>query len=143
MSDLAARAGEIAALVITVAVVAFLLRRLWLVRMSSSFPCSLRSHGPGGRQRWSAGVARYRATHLDWYRVFSLSPRPTHRFRRSNLYIIHQRAPAGGEGIAVLPFSVVVDLGYRGEQFEVSMGRQSYTGFSAWIEAAPPVRYDS
>ena len=57
------------------------LRRRLLTRRGGTFDCSLRlreaPHGKG----WVLGVGRYNGDDLEWYRVFSYSPRPR-RVRR-------------------------------------------------------------
>jgi hypothetical protein len=112
-----------------------LIRRLWLVGLAGSFDCSLRL---AGRRRWSVGVARYAPTQLEWFRVFSLSPFPAHRYRRADLRLLDARSAEGTESIAVLPFVIIVTCGYQGEELQLAMVRESATGFSSWLESAPP-----
>lgn len=135
MSDLAITLATVAISVIVTVGVGFLTRRLWLVSLAGSFDCSLRL---AGRRRWSVGVARYAPTQLEWFRVFSLSPFPAHRYRRHDLQVMGTRAAEGTESIAVLPFVIIVTCGHQGEELELAMVRESATGFSSWLESAPP-----
>lgn len=135
MSELALALVTVAISVIVVVGVGFLTRRLWLVGLAGSFDCSLR---PAGQRRWSVGVARYAPTHLEWFRVFSLSPFPAYRYRRHDLHLRGTRAAEGTESLAVIPFVIIVTCGYQGEDLELAMVRESATGFSSWLESAPP-----
>jgi hypothetical protein len=135
--------GEVAyplALVSTVAllllagVTAVTVRRRLLVRRLGAFDCSAR---PGGRG-WALGVARYGSDRLEWFRVFSLSPRPRCTWERAGLTLVGSRAPEPAESAVLLPAAVVVECTDQGSPLLLAMSRDAYTGLSSWLEAAPP-----
>lgn len=125
---------------------ALAVRRRMLTRRGGTFDCSLRlrsnSHGKG----WTLGVARYAGDIVEWYRVFSYSPRPGRVFGRRDLEIIERRAPQGAETFALLSGAVVVrcrDNNAARErngdgEVELAMGNDALTGFLSWLESAPP-----
>src|SRR6185437_66383 len=51
-------------------------RRRFLTRDVGAFDCSLRVGSSPAAKGWRLGVARYESDRIDWYRVFSVSPRP-------------------------------------------------------------------
>ena len=119
-------------------------RRRFLTRDVGAFDCSLRlqssaagSDGPAGKG-WRLGVARYESDRIDWYRVFSVSPRAAESLVRAELDVQERRRPAGPETFAVLAGSIIARCRYRGMEVELAMTEQAYTGFAAWLEAAPP-----
>jgi hypothetical protein len=116
----------------------FVVRRHLLARHGATFDCSLRrgtANRPGG---WMLGVARYEEDRLEWFRIFTLDPRPGKVMKRSLLGLLEWRPPAGGEIDSIMPGSVVVRCSYDKEILEMAMTRSDYTGFSTWLESAPP-----
>jgi hypothetical protein len=87
---------------------------------------------------WSPGIARFTGDEMRWYRVFSLSPRPSRTLSRRSLKVDRRRAPDAVERV-VLPADWVV-LHCRTEArppVEIAMAQTTLTGFMSWIEAAP------
>nr|WP_281373294.1 DUF2550 domain-containing protein [Kineococcus aurantiacus] len=125
-------------LVLLVAVVA---RRRRLTSRLGTFDCSIRQVR-GARRRWALGVARYETDRLDWYRTFSLSPRPSCTYARRALTVSLFREAEGSELAAVQPGAMIVECRLEvdglGEEIEFAMGRDAYTGFASWLESAPP-----
>jgi len=113
-------------------------RRRFLTRDVGAFDCSLRVGSSPAAKGWRLGVARYESDRIDWYRVFSVSPRPAESLVRAELDVQERRRPAGQETFAVLAGSIIARCRYRGELVELAMTDQAYTGFAAWLEAAPP-----
>jgi Protein of unknown function (DUF2550) len=122
------------ALVLLGAVVAVTVRRRLLAGSLGAFDCSAR---PAGRS-WALGVARYGPDRLEWFRVFSLSPRPRSSWGRSGLVLLGRRNPEPAERAVLLPAAVVVRCTYEGDPLLLAMSEDAYTGLSSWIEAAPP-----
>jgi Protein of unknown function (DUF2550) len=83
-------------------------------------------------------MARYAGDGLEWYRVFSLSPRPKQVVARRDLVIRGRRRPQGAEAMALLPGAVAVECGVDGRTVELAMSPDAMTGLLAWLEAAPP-----
>jgi hypothetical protein len=113
-------------------------RRRFLSRDVGAFDCSLRLGAATSPKGWRLGVAHYESDRIDWYRVFSVSPRPAESLVRAELDVQDRRRPSGQETFAVLAGSIIARCRYRGDQVELAMTEQAYTGFAAWLEAAPP-----
>ena len=117
---------------------ALAIRRRMLTRRGGTFDCSLRLTPAGHGKGWTLGVGRYAGDTLEWYRVFSYSPRPGRVFGRRRLEIVDRRVPQGAETVALLSGAVVVRC-RDGEEFvELAMGNDALTGFLSWLESAPP-----
>lgn len=121
-------------LLLVVLAAAFVLRRQGLARRRASFDCSLRL--PDGH--WSLGVARYGYDRLEWFRVFSFSLRPKATWRRGDLTVVDRRPTQGSEVTAVVPQAVVVHCRHRGDDLDLAMTEDAYTGLASWLESAPP-----
>jgi len=138
LGDLTVGVVALAGLVslLTLVAVVFTVRRLVLARVVGSFDCSVRVNG--GRRGWSVGVARYGPDRIDWFRVFSLSLRPSRTFERQLLLVVSSRVPQGSEAFAVLPGMRILECDYDGAALELAMGGDAYTGLASWLEASPP-----
>lgn len=128
-------------LLLLLVIVGFIVRRRTLQRAGATFDCSLRetlaSHGRG----WTLGLARYGEDSIEWFRVFSWSPRPRRTYARNELAVRSRRRPTGPEALAVTPGAIVVQCTASGGRvLELAMAEDSLTGFLAWLEAAPPGR---
>ena len=126
---------ELVLIAVAIAVVAlvgaFLLRRRFLLSGLGAVTMWLR---PPGAARWSVGVAWYGGDTLLWYRALSLSVRPNHRLRRSEL-MIDSRRPAGRDD----PDGTLVLECHTGDgTVELAMDQATVTGFLSWVESAPP-----
>lgn len=128
-----------AAALLVVGVGVFVVRRHLLIRAIGSFDCSMRRpdahHVPAG---WMPGVARYEQDRLDWFRVFTMSPRPTRSLFRCQLIILDRRAPQGSEVYAVMSGWVIVRCAYESHTVELAMSEPAYNGLATWLESAPP-----
>ncbi|MGV8966785.1 MAG: DUF2550 domain-containing protein [Cellulomonas sp.] len=98
-----------------------------------SFVCGARPVSPAGALV-VAGIAQYGAGRLDWWRAWSLSPRPARSWRRSDLELI-SRSPMAVPG---RPDLYLVHCRYQGVDFALTMSPEAYAGLTSWIEAAPP-----
>jgi len=142
-------AGGLALLLVLLATL-FTVRRVAIGR-GATFDCSLRTgvvarpEGHEGPQQadarhWTIGVARYGPDRLEWFRVFSLSPRPARCFERDRFELVAQRVPSVPESRAVLPGVTVVSARYDSGDVDLAMSPEAYTGLASWLEAAPPGR---
>ncbi|MEV6121338.1 DUF2550 domain-containing protein [Streptomyces sp. NPDC052077] len=132
--------GVVVALVV-VGLFVFGLRRRLIQRSGGTFDCSLRWDAPGrgdAGKGWAYGVARYNGDRVEWYRVFSYSPRPRRVLERSSIEVAGRRLPEGEEELALLSDAVVLTCLHRGTRLELAMSEDALTGFLAWLEAAPP-----
>jgi len=152
-------AGGLALLLVLLAAL-LTVRRLAIGR-GATFDCSLRTarvpgparsghgHGAAGgtatsdgsdARHWTIGVARYGADRLEWFRVFSLSPRPARCFERDRFELVAQRVPSVPESRTVLPGVTVVSARYDSGDVDLAMSTEAYTGLASWLEASPPGR---
>lgn len=129
----------------------FGLRRRLIQRPGGTFDCSLRLAPPEGTEQaalaggtvpsgkgWVYGVARYSGDRVEWFRVFSYSPRPRRVLDRPAIEVLGRREPRGQEELALLSDAVILSCAHRGMQLELAMSDDALTGFLAWLEAAPP-----
>lgn len=129
------------------------LRRRLIQRPGGTFDCSMRLRPAGAAavaegaetvggeptgKGWVFGVARYSGDRIEWFRVFSYSPRPRLVLERMDIEVLHRRTPQGQEELALLAGSVVLACLHRDSRLELAMSDDALTGFLAWLEAAPP-----
>ena len=119
-------------------VVAVVVRRQLLAR-GHGFDMAVRAHtqAPPGRG-WSFGVARYAEDRLEWFRTFSLSPRPRRVFRQRTFEVRDHRELTPAETSVVPAGHLVVACRADGLDLDLSMTPPAMTGLLAWTEAAPP-----
>lgn len=118
--------------------VALIVRRRLLSRHGGTFELSYRVRSAKAGRGWLLGLGRYSGETLEWFRIFSLSPRPKRSWPRSDLSYDARREPAGAEQLSLYPdHLVIVCLTLAGE-IELAMGQASLTGFQSWLEAQPP-----
>ncbi|HEX6518352.1 MAG TPA: DUF2550 domain-containing protein [Nocardioidaceae bacterium] len=113
-------------------------RRRWISRHGGTFEFSVRVRSTRAGRGWVLGVGRYSGGLLEWFRIFSLSPRPKMVFRRSELEYAGRREPVGAEAYSLYSGHIVVSCKTPTGPREVAMSPQALTGFLAWLEAAPP-----
>ena len=125
--------------------IALIFRRRWLARAGGTFELSVRTGARLGGPGWVLGVGRYVDDALEWYRVFSLWPRPKRVFRRQRIELREQRQPGAHESHALYAGHVVVVLdiartagGTGVDTVELALSPASLTGLQSWLEAAPP-----
>jgi len=129
----------LAAVVLALVVLgAGLLRRVVLQRGGGTIELSLQLKTPGHGRGWVNGVGRFTGDELQWFRVFSLSPRPRRCWSRRDLRVVRTREPSGAEHRALLEGAVVLECRAAGRPLEIAMSRSALTGFLAWMEARPP-----
>lgn len=118
------------------------LRRRHLSRHGGTFELAHRERVDREGRGWILGLGRYTEDSLEWFRVFSLSPRPRRRWRRADLSFDGHREPRSAEQASLYPDHVVIHCvlhrpGQNGE-IELAMSAASLTGFQSWIEARRP-----
>ncbi|MGA8847329.1 MAG: DUF2550 family protein, partial [Nocardioides sp.] len=64
---------------------ALVLRRRVISRHGGTFELAFRPRTDREGRGWVLGMGRYTEDSLEWFRVFSLSPRPRQRWRRAEL----------------------------------------------------------
>ena len=110
----------------------FLARLRYLAGQVGSFECAMR---PAGGQRWLSGVASFRLDSLEWYRLMSLSTRPSRVWRRLDLELSAARRRRE-QGRVVEVHCVVATAGPDG--FDLAMMEESHSALVAWVESAAP-----
>lgn len=134
--------GLLAAIAAAVFVFLFARRRV-LSRKGGTFECSVRTKPPAkssatGARGWELGLGRYDGESLEWFRVFSFSPRPKAVFDRS-LQVLSRRKPHGAEAFSLYAGHIVLAVRLdSGRTIEIAMSERALTAFLAWTEAAPP-----
>ncbi len=120
-------------LLIVVYGLALVVRRRVLARHGGTFELSHRvSRG------WLLGFGRYSGEALEWFRIFSLSPRPKARWQRDDLTYDGRREPLGAEQTSLYPDHLVIRCQTARGVVELAMSEASLTGFQSWLEARPP-----
>ncbi|MBK5216194.1 MAG: DUF2550 domain-containing protein [Propionibacteriales bacterium] len=119
-------------------IIAFAMRRRLLVRSGGTFDISINlrtDHQPTG---WTIGVGRYSENHLEWFRVFSLSPRARYRFERGSFHVHRRRQPEGREVFALHTGHIVVDCDSEFGVRQLALSPHALTALRSWLESSPP-----
>jgi len=118
--------------------VALVIRRRVLSRKGGTFEASYRVVSGDSAGGWLLGLGRYTDDRLEWFRIFSLSPRPKRTWPRRQLTFASRRDPGASEKLALYADYIVVTCVLPEEQVELAMGPSSLTGFQSWLESGPP-----
>ncbi len=84
------------------------------------------------------GVGRYAEDTLEFFRIFSVVPRPMDVVVRADIEYLGQRPPTTSEASALYAGHVIVSCRRANGAVELAMAESAVTGFLAWLEAAPP-----
>ena len=126
-------------LLVVLYVGALVVRRRLLSRRGGTFELSHRMLGLERRGGgWVLGLGRYTDDSLEWFRVFSLSPRPRERWCRAGLSFDGRRVPMGSELHSLYPDHLVIACESDRGDVELAMSEASLTGFQSWLEARRP-----
>lgn len=115
-----------------------ILRRRLLSRNGGTFELSYRVRSGRAGRGWLLGLGRYSGESLEWFRYFSLSPRPKRMLVRSRLTFAGRRDPEGAEQMSLYPDHVVIWCTTPDGTVELAMSPASLMGFQSWLEAGPP-----
>ena len=115
-----------------------IVRRRLLSRHGGTFELSYRVRSSKAGRGWLLGLGRYSGESLEWFRYFSLSPRPKLTLERSRLTYVGRRDPEGAEQMSLYPDHVVITCTTPTGQVELAMSPASLMGFQSWLEAGPP-----
>ncbi len=118
--------------------VVLVVRRRLISRHGGTFEFSVRVRSGRAGRGWILGVGRYTGDDLEWFRIFSLSPRPRLTYRRAELSYTGRRDPAGVESYSLYSGHVIVTCRTPDGPLEVAMSPGALTGFLSWLEAGPP-----
>lgn len=117
---------------------ALVVRRRLLSRRGGTFELSYRVRPHKAGRGWLLGIGRYTGDSLEWFRIFSLWPRPKRRWPRAALTYAGHREPEGVERMSLYGDHVVVVCRSPGGDVELAMSSSSLMGFQSWLEAGPP-----
>lgn len=130
-------AGFVLLLVLLYAVV-LVVRRRMLSRHGGTFELSVRVRAKRPGTGWVLGVGRYDGEGLEWFRIFSLAPRPKRSWRRGEIVFESQRPAEGSEPYTLYAGHLVVICRTAAGPIEMAMSPSALTGLKSWLEAAPP-----
>jgi len=115
-----------------------IVRRRLLSRHGGTFELSHRYRKDRAGRGWVLGLGRYSGETLEWFRVFSLAPRPKQTWSRERLQYDGRREPMGAETSSLYPDHLVIRCHSPEGEIELAMSLSSLTGFQSWLEARPP-----
>jgi hypothetical protein len=115
-----------------------IVRRRLLSRNGGAFELSYRVRTSHAGRGWLLGLGRYSGESLEWFRYFSLWPRPKRMLLRSRLTYVGRRQPEGAEQMSLYPDHVVIQCSTPDGPVELAMSPASLMGFQSWLEAGPP-----
>jgi hypothetical protein len=118
--------------------IALIVRRRVLSRGGGTFEMSYRARTGKPGRGWLLGLGRYRGETLEWFRIFSLAPRPKVVLTRDRLTYTGRREILGSESLSLYDDHVVVTCRSPEEEHEVAMSEASLMGFQSWLESGPP-----
>jgi hypothetical protein len=118
--------------------VALIIRRRVLARHGGTFELSHRVRTDKSGRGWVLGLGRYTPTSLEWFRIFSLNPRPKHVWHRGDLAYVDRRAAGGVEQLSLYPDHVVIRCTYQSADLELALSQEALMGFQSWLESGPP-----
>ena len=115
-----------------------ILRRRLLSRHGGTFELSFRVRASRPGRGWLLGLGRYSGESLEWFRYFSLSPRPKRVLLRSRVTFGGRRDTEGAEQMSLYPDHVVISCTTPDGAVELAMSPASLMGFQSWLESGPP-----
>ncbi|MGB0098971.1 MAG: DUF2550 domain-containing protein [Nocardioides sp.] len=118
--------------------IGLIVRRRLLARHGGTFELSYRVRPGKAGRGWLLGLGRYSGESLEWFRYFSLWPRPKRVLQRADLTFTGRRQPEGAEQMSLYPEHVVIQCNTPDGVVELAMSSASLMGFQAWLEAGPP-----
>ena len=113
-------------------------RRRVLARDGGTFELSYRISDSHPGHGWGLGLGRYSGEKLEWFRLFSLFPKPRAIWARTELTYDGHREARGSEQTSLYPDHVVIHCQSVTGEIELAMSSGSLTGFQSWLEAKPP-----
>ena len=118
--------------------IALIVRRRVLARHGGTFELSYRVRPERVGRGWLLGIGRYSGESLQWFRIFSLSPRPREVWDRAALSFESRREPEGVERVSLYPDHLIVRCRSADAEIELAMSLPSVLGFQSWLESGPP-----
>lgn len=113
-------------------------RRRWVSRRGGTFDLSLRLRAKGGGGGWALGFGRYSGEQLQWFRVFSVFPRPSRSWCRVEVSFLGRRDPEPGESDHLYAGYVIARCETPTGTLDLALEPAALMGLLTWLEAAPP-----
>jgi len=100
-----------------------------------AFTCDYRKgrRNGGEPRRFEPGVAVYSSSALLWFSAWSLRPRFSFQWPRSELVVISREPASGRNG------EYLVRCQCNGKAFDLLMSDSAYVGLNSWLEANPSI----
>ena len=117
---------------------ALVFRRRALTRNGATFELSHRARSARAGRGWVLGLGRYSGESLEWFRIFSLSPRPSITWSRESLVYAGRREAAETEQMSLFADHAIVVIETAAGPIEFAMSPRTLMGFQSWLEAVPP-----
>lgn len=115
---------------------ALVARRVLLRRAGVAIDVAVRA---GSAAHWTVGMARLTTEGLQWFRFFSLSPRPSRTLARGEISVCALRRASAGEQLTMMTGATVLTCRTcAAHDVELAMPESAVTGFTAWVESVPP-----
>ena len=118
--------------------IALIVRRRLLARNGGTFELSYRARSSKVGRGWVLGIGRYSGESLEWFRIFSLAPRPKRVWQRFDMEYVGRRRPIGSEQVSLFAGNTIVSCLTAAGEVELAMSESSLMGFQSWLEAMPP-----
>ncbi len=135
-------AGAVLVAVLVLPILCLWVRRRWLSSQGGVFDCALLLHPSSKGTGWSTGLARYTDNEVQWFRTFSLTPRPRLVLLRDATTQLGTRAPNQAEAVILFSDDSIMRVQDTrpgsNQVWELAMSPASLTGLMSWLEAAPP-----
>ncbi|MCL1840567.1 MAG: DUF2550 domain-containing protein [Propionibacteriaceae bacterium] len=127
------------AVLVVLACASLFVRRRLLSSNGGVFDCGMRVWKDNQPTSWTMGMARYHKDVFQWFRAFSLVPRPSVQLPREAIRITQRRNADDLEALVLFDDHLVICVEEDDqERRDLSMTPQSLTGLLSWLEAAPP-----
>jgi len=86
-----------------------------------------------GEENFVPGTVQYAGQQIEFFRTFSLSPKPTRVWPRDQLEVVSRGRAADLAGEE----QYLVECRFQGEPLDFLMTPAAYAGLTSWLEAAP------
>lgn len=117
---------------------ALVMRRRSLSHSGGAFELSLHRPTARGAHGWQLGLGRYVGDELQYFRIFSVWPRPAHVWNRRVCQFDGQRPATESERLALYPGQVIATIISGGVAVELAMAPEALVALQSWLEARPP-----
>ncbi|MCF4006965.1 DUF2550 domain-containing protein [Corynebacterium uropygiale] len=115
--------------------------RFFMLRSQGS-TVVLRRMPAEGVHGWRHGIINYRADHLSYYKLRSLSPVADLVVHRSDVSVSGHRPMAEAEASFLPEGMHILQLSVNGQDYEMAAQPEAEMALTAWVESAPSARQE-